>query len=174
MDSFLTAKGRRLIGWDEILEGGLADNAVVMSWRGTAGGIAAARASHDVVMTPSQPTYFDHYQTRNTAAEPLAIGGFNPIDSVYAYEPVPKELEPRFAKHILGAQAQIWTEYMEGPKNVEYMAFPRAAALAEALWTPANRKNFADLSSRLTTHLARLQALDVNFRRPDAPPRTIP
>ncbi|HEY7396318.1 MAG TPA: beta-N-acetylhexosaminidase [Gemmatimonadaceae bacterium] len=174
MDTFLTSKGRRLIGWDEILEGGLADNAVVMSWRGTAGGIAAARASHDVVMTPGQPTYFDHYQTRNTAAEPLAIGGFNPIDSVYAYEPVPKELEPQFAKHILGAQAQVWTEYMEGPKNVEYMAFPRAAALAEALWTPESRKSFADFSMRLTTHLARLQALDVNFRRPDAPPRTIP
>jgi hexosaminidase len=174
MDAFLTAKGRRLVGWDEILEGGLADNAVVMSWRGTAGGIAAARASHDVVMTPGQPTYFDHYQSRNTTAEPLAIGGFNPIDSVYAYEPVPKELEPQFAKHILGAQAQIWTEYMEGPKNVEYMAFPRAAALAEALWTPANRKNFADFSARLSPHLARLQALDVNFRRPDAPPRTVP
>ncbi|HEY9230053.1 MAG TPA: beta-N-acetylhexosaminidase, partial [Gemmatimonadaceae bacterium] len=97
MDAFLTSKGRRLVGWDEILEGGLADNAVVMSWRGTAGGIAAARASHDVVMTPGQPTYFDHYQSRNTGAEPLAIGGFNPIDSVYAYEPIPNELEPQFA-----------------------------------------------------------------------------
>ena len=174
MDAFLTSKGRRLVGWDEILEGGLADSAVVMSWRGTAGGIAAARASHDVVMTPGQPTYFDHYQSRNTAAEPLAIGGFNPIDAVYAYEPIPKELEPQFAKHILGAQAQLWTEYMEGPKNVEFMAFPRAAALAEALWTPADRKDFADFSARLTTHLERLQALDVNFRRPDLPARPVP
>ena len=173
MDTFLSSKGRRLVGWDEILEGGLAENAVVMSWRGTAGGIAAARASHDVVMTPGQPTYLDHYQTRNTGAEPLAIGGFNPIDSVYAYEPIPKELEPQFAKHVLGAQAQLWTEYMEGPKNVEYMAFPRAAALAEALWTAPDRKNFADFSVRLTRHLDRLQALDVNFRRPDAP-RTVP
>jgi hexosaminidase len=164
MDTFLTSKGRRLVGWDEILEGGLADSAVVMSWRGTAGGIAAARASHDVVMTPGQPTYFDHYQTRNTATEPLAIGGFNPIDSVYAYEPIPKELEPQFAKHILGAQAQLWTEYMEGPKNVEFMAFPRAAALAEALWTAPARKNFADFSARLTSHLDRLKALDVNYR----------
>ena len=174
MDAFLTSKGRRLVGWDEILEGGLADNAVVMSWRGTEGGIAAARASHDVVMTPNRPTYFDHYQSRDTAREPLAIGGFNPIDSVYAYEPIPKELEPQFAKHILGAQAQIWTEYIEGPKNVEYMAFPRAAALAEALWTAPERKSFADFSARLTPHLRRLDALDVNYRRPDTPPRVVP
>jgi hexosaminidase len=173
MDTFLTSKGRRLVGWDEILEGGLADSAVVMSWRGTAGGIAAARASHDVVMTPGQPTYFDHYQTRNTAVEPLAIGGFNPIDSVYAYEPIPKELEPQFAKHILGAQAQLWSEYMEGPKNVEYMAFPRAAALAEALWTAPARKSFADFSARLTPHLERLKALDVNYRPLDIS-RTVP
>jgi hexosaminidase len=174
MDSFLTSKGRRLVGWDEILEGGLADNAVVMSWRGITGGLAAARASHDVVMTPQKPTYFDHYQSRNTAGEPLAIGGFNPLDSVYAYEPIPPELEPQFAKHILGAQAQIWTEYIEGPKNVEFMAFPRAAALAEALWTAPARKNFADFSRRLEPHLERLQALDVKFRRPDAPPRPVP
>jgi hexosaminidase len=174
MDSFITSKGRRMIGWDEILEGGLAPNAVVMSWRGTAGGLAAARAGHDVVMTPGSHTYFDHYQSRNTELEPLAIGGFLPLDSTYAYDPVPAELEPQFVKHILGTQGQVWTEYIEGPKNVEYMAFPRVAALAEVLWTPRGRKNFVDFSVRLTRHLDRLEALDVNFRRPDSPPRSVP
>ncbi len=169
MDAFLTSKGRRLVGWDEILEGGLAPNAVVMSWRGTAGGIAAARANHDVVMTPGSHTYFDQFQSKNTAAEPLAIGGFLPIDTVYSYEPVPADLEPQFASHILGAQAQVWTEYIEGPKNVEYMAFPREAALAEVLWTSRARRDFANFSVRLTHHLARLNALDVNFRPLEGP-----
>jgi hexosaminidase len=165
MDAFLTAHHRRLVGWDEILEGGLAPNAVVMSWRGTAGGIAAARAGHDVVMAPGSYTYFDHYQSANTASEPLAIGGFLPIDSVYAFEPVPAELEPQFASHILGAQAQLWTEYLEGPKNVEYMAYPRLSALAEVLWTPRVERDFADFKARLPSHLARLDAMDVNYRR---------
>ena len=98
-----------------------------MSWRGTSGGLAAARADHDVVMTPGDYTYFDHYQSRNVAAEPLAIGGFLPLDSVYAYEPVPVGLEPQFVRHVLGAQGQVWTEYIPDPKAVEYMAFPRAA-----------------------------------------------
>ncbi len=169
MDKFLTSHGRRLIGWDEILEGGLAPNAAVMSWRGTQGGLAAARADHDVVMTPGSHTYFDHYQSRNTGLEPLAIGGFLPLDTVYAYEPVPAELEPQFAKHILGAQGQVWTEYIEGPKSVEYMAFPREAALAEVLWTAPAQRNFADFLARLTPHLARLQALDVNYRPPGDP-----
>jgi hexosaminidase len=164
MDAFLTAHGRRLIGWDEILEGGLAPNAVVMSWRGLQGGITAARAQHDVVMTPGGYTYFDHYQA-SADSEPLAIGGFLPIDSVYLYEPVPAELEPEYAKHILGAQAQVWTEYIEGPKQVEYMAYPRAAALAEVLWTPAVERNLADFKRRLVEHEGRLTALDVNYRR---------
>jgi hexosaminidase len=165
MDSFLTAHGRRLVGWDEILDGGLAPNAVVMSWRGTAGGIAASRAGHDVVMTPGSHTYFDHYQSAKTDSEPLAIGGFLPIDTVYSYEPVPAELEPQFVSHILGAQAQMWTEYIEGPKSVEYMAFPRLSALAEVLWTPRDRRDFGDFTKRLSVHLARLDALDVNYRR---------
>jgi hexosaminidase len=163
MDAFLTAHGRRLVGWDEILEGGLAPNAVVMSWRGIQGGIAAASQGHDVVMTPGSHTYFDHYQA-DRAVEPLAIGGFLPIDTVYSYEPVPAELAPAFIQHILGAQAQVWTEYIEGPKNVEYMAYPRMCALAEVLWTPRDKKDFADFSNRLTAHLARLDALDVNYR----------
>jgi hexosaminidase len=169
MDKFLTSHGRRLVGWDEILEGGLAPNAAVMSWRGTQGGLAAARAGHDVIMTPGDYTYFDHYQSRNTALEPLAIGGFLPLDSVYAYNPVPAELEPQYARHILGAQGQVWTEYIEGPKNVEYMAFPREAALAEALWTAPAHRDFAEFSARLTQHLRRLQALDVNYRPPGEP-----
>jgi hexosaminidase len=168
MDAFLTARGRRLVGWDEILEGGLAPNATVMSWRGIRGGLEAARAGHDVVMAPNSHTYLDYYQSQNTAAEPLAIGGFLPLERVYSYDPMPAELEPQFRKHVLGAQAQLWTEYMEGPKKVEYMAYPRLTALAEAVWTPAERKNYADYRARLDVHLRRLDALDVNYRKPDS------
>jgi hexosaminidase len=167
IDAFLTAKGRRLVGWDEILEGGLAPGATVMSWRGVKGGLAAARDGHDVVMTPTSHTYFDYYQTRDQQGEQLAIGGFLPLETVYAYEPVPAELEPQFVKHILGAQGQLWTEYLKTPKHVEYMAFPRACALAEVVWTPAAARNFADFSVRLTTHLQRLGIVDVNYRAPE-------
>jgi len=107
MDEFLTSRGRSLVGWDEILEGGLAPNAVVMSWRGTEGGIAAAQAGHDVVMTPGAYTYFDHYQSQDTVSEPLAIGGFLPLDSAYAYEPVPGALSPAEARHVLGEQGRV-------------------------------------------------------------------
>jgi hexosaminidase len=164
MDDFLTAHGRRMIGWDEILEGGLAPNAAVMSWRGISGGIAAARAGHDVVMAPGSYTYLDHYQALDHTREPLAIGGFLPLDTVYSYDPMPAELEPRFAKHVLGAQGQVWTEYIKGPKNVEYMAYPRMSALAEVLWTPLGRKDYANFLLRLTEQLQRLDALDVNYR----------
>jgi hexosaminidase len=164
MDTFLTERGRRLIGWDEILEGGLAPNATVMSWRGTAGGIAAARAGHDVVMAPTSHTYFDYYQSRDHSTEPRAFGGFLPLDTVYAYEPVPSELTPEQARHVLGAQAQHWTEYMRTPRHVEYMAFPRLSALSEVVWTPAASKDFADFRRRLDTHMARLAALGVSAR----------
>ena len=150
MSRFLEARGRALIGWDEILEGGtegLAPNAVVMSWRGMEGGIAAAQAGHDVVMTPTSNTYFDYYQSQNTAAEPLAIGGFLPLDTVYAFEPVPATLDSAQAAHILGTQGQIWTEYQRTPKNVEYMVFPRLIALAEVAWTPRELKNFGDFNA---------------------------
>ncbi|HEU4631197.1 MAG TPA: family 20 glycosylhydrolase, partial [Gemmatimonadaceae bacterium] len=167
MDDFLTAHGRRLVGWDEILEGGLAPNATVMSWRGTAGGIAAARAGHDVVMAPNGSTYLDHYQSRDVAREPMAIGGFLPLDSVYLYEPVPAELDAAAARHVLGAQAQLWTEYIPDPKQAEYMAYPRLAALAEVVWTPAAEKDLADFRRRLAVHLRRLDALDVRYRPPD-------
>ncbi len=125
MDQFLTAHGRRLIGWDEILEGGLAPGATVMSWRGEAGGIAAAHAKHDVVMAPNTWTYFDYYQSENRDAEPLAIGGYIPLEKAYGYDPIPEALSADEAKHILGTQAQLWTEYMPNPKHVEYMAYPR-------------------------------------------------
>ena len=164
MDVFLTAHKRRLVGWDEILEGGLAPGATVMSWRGTQGGIDAARAGHDVIMAPTSHTYLDYYQSQNTDGEPLAIGGFVPLQMVYSFEPVPAELEPQYRSHILGGQGQIWTEYMAGPKQVEYMAFPRLTALAEVLWTTPERKDYRDFLARLSVHLERLSALDVAFR----------
>ena len=166
MDTWLAARGRRLVGWDEILEGGLAPGATVMSWRGTKGGIEAARAGHDVVMAPQRPTYFDHSQTRDRAAEGTTIGGFNPIDSVYAFEPVPAELDSIAAKHVLGAQSQMWTEYVPDARRAEQMVFPRLSALSEVLWTPAAQRDFSDFTRRMATHEARLQALDVNYWRP--------
>jgi hexosaminidase len=166
MDAFLTSKGRRLVGWDEILEGGLAPNATVMSWRGTEGGIDAARAGHDVIMAPTSHTYLDYYQSRNTAGEPLAIGGFLPLETVYAFEPIPAELEATHHSRILGAQAQVWTEYLETPKHVEYMAFPRLTALAEVVWSPVGRRNYNDFLARLEDHLRRLAILDVAYRPP--------
>jgi hexosaminidase len=168
MDDFLVSHKRRLVGWDEILEGGLAENAVVMSWRGTKGGIAAARAKHDVIMAPTSHTYFDYYQSKDQTKEPLAIGGFVPLDVVYSFEPIPDELEPEYRQHVLGAQGQLWTEYMPNSKQVEYMAFPRISALAEVVWTPKERKDYNGFLDRLTQHLARLKVLDVNYRPLDS------
>ena len=167
MSQWLAARGRALVGWDEILEGGmegLAPNAVVMSWRGIEGGIAAAQAGHDVVMTPTSNTYFDYYQSADTLAEPLAIGGFLPLDSVYVYEPIPPALDSVQARHVLGTQGQIWTEYDATPKDVEYQVFPRLVALAEVAWTSRDQKNVGDFHARLERHLERLGVLDVNYR----------
>ena len=166
MDRFLTAQGRRLIGWDEILEGGLAPNATVMSWRGEAGGIAAANAGHDVIMSPESSTYLDHYQSQDTASEPIAIGGYLPLSKAYAYEPIPSELPAESVHYVLGAQAQIWTEYMPTPRHVEYMAFPRMSALAEAMWTQSINKAWPGFQTRLSEHLKRLDVLDVKYRSP--------
>jgi len=163
MDAFLTERGRRLVGWDEILEGGLATGAVVMSWRGTEGGIAAAKAGHDVVMAPTSFVYFDYYQSKSPT-EPLAIGGFLPVDKVYSFEPVPAGFSADEAKHILGAQGQVWSEYIPNPQHLEYMAFPRAIALAEVVWSQPDRKNFDDFRARMHTHEQRLKLLGVNFR----------
>jgi hexosaminidase len=165
IDRFLTARGRRLLGWDEILEGGLAPGATVMSWRGVQGGIAAARAGHDVVMTPTMFLYFDYYQG-DPASEPLAIGGSVPLELVYSYEPVPEALTPAQAKHILGAQGNMWTEYMPTTAQVEYMAFPRMLALAEVVWSPRDARDLARFKARLPDRLAELDQLGVNYRRP--------
>jgi hexosaminidase len=165
MDAFLTKKGRRLVGWDEILEGGLAPGATVMSWRGTAGAIAAAQAGHDVVMSPTGYAYFDAYQSADTASEPLAIGGFLPLDKVYSFEPVPTALSDDQAGHVLGAQGNIWTEYIPTPEHFEYMAFPRLLALAEVVWTAKNRRDLASFLDRMDIEEQRLRALGVNFRR---------
>ena len=167
MDAYLTSKGRRLLGWDEILEGGLAPGATVMSWRGIDGGIAAAKAGHDVVMAPGDWTYFDHYQSRFREQEPLAIGGYVPIQKVYGYEPVPDALTPEEAKHVLGAQCQLWSEYIPQPKQMEYMAFPRLCAMAEVDWSPKESRNYDDFLTRLPGELERLSILDVNYRKPD-------
>jgi hexosaminidase len=168
MDTFLAERGRRLIGWDEILEGGLAPGATVMSWRGIEGGIAAAKAGHDVVMAPNKYTYLDYYQA-DPAGEPLAIGGFLPLEKVYSYNPTPDVLTEKEQKHILGVQAQVWTEYIPNERQVEYMAYPRACALAEVGWTEPKKKDYDDFYQRLTMHVQRLKAMDVNFRPLDPP-----
>jgi hexosaminidase len=164
MDSFLTMHGRTLVGWDEILEGGLADNAVVMSWRGEAGGIEAARMGHDVVMVPTSHTYFDYYQA-DPAGEPLAIFGLTPLEQVYTYEPIPAEMTPEQARYVLGSQGQLWTEYIPAQDKLDYMAYPRLTALAEVLWSPRERDSYAGFLTRLRTHLRRLDGLGVNYRR---------
>ncbi|WP_299941716.1 beta-N-acetylhexosaminidase [uncultured Microbulbifer sp.] len=170
-DGFLSENGRRLIGWDEILEGGLAAGATVMSWRGDKGGIAAAKAGHDVVMADYNYTYFDYYQG-DKDEEPLAIGGFLPLEKVYNYNPIPRALSEAEARHILGAQGQLWTEYMKTPEHVEYMAFPRASALSEVLWLnqPEEQRDFDKFTDRLKVHAERLALMDINFRGLDSNP----
>jgi len=168
MDRWLASRGRRMVGWDEILEGGLAPGATVMSWRGTAGGIAAARSGHDVIMTPTSHTYLDYYQSRDRDKEPHGIGGYLPLRQVYSFEPIPDALTATEAKRVLGSQGQLWTEYIRTPEHVEYMAWPRGCALAEVLWSPADARDYPDFRKRLDAHLKRLAAMKVNFRAPDA------
>ena len=165
IERFLTSKNRRLIGWDEILEGGLAPEATVMSWRGTSGGVAAARQGHDVIMSPNSPLYFDHYQG-DARFEPLAFGGFNPLERVYAYEPVPDSLTAAEAVHILGAQANLWTEYLKTPAAVEYMVWPRALALAELTWSSKEARDWQSFMARLPDAFRALDKLNVNYRIP--------
>jgi hexosaminidase len=187
-DDWLTARGRRLIGWDEILEGGsraqgigapggeatgtsLGPGAAVSSWRGYAGGITAARAGHDVVMCPEQQVYLDHRQDGGPD-EPVPIGYVRTLEDVFRFEPVPPELTPDEARHVLGAQANVWTEATEDPARVDYQTFPRLAAFAEVAWSrlpaPAER-DFADFAHRMTAHYARLDALGVGYRPPSGP-----
>ncbi|MFE1926086.1 beta-N-acetylhexosaminidase [Streptomyces asoensis] len=170
-DRWLTARGRRLIGWDEILEGGLAEGAAVSSWRGYAGGIAAARAGHDVVMCPEQHVYLDHRQ-HGGADEPVPIGFVRTLEDVYRFEPVPAELTHREARRVLGTQANLWTEVMEDHTRVDYQAFPRLAAFAEVAWSalPAPReRDFAGFERRMRSHYGRLDALGVGYRPPAGP-----
>lgn len=165
METYLNSKGRKLIGWDEILEGGLAPDATVMSWRGEKGGIEAANSGHDVIMTPGSHLYFDAYQT-NPIGQPEAIGGYLPLPKVYAYQPRSKEINSDKQKHVLGVQANLWTEYMPTTNQVEYMAFPRALALSEVAWTPEQNKNWNDFQLRLQKHYLLLQRLNVNYYAP--------
>ena len=153
IEKYLNSKGRSMIGWDEILEGGLAPNASVMSWRGEKGGIEAASQKHEVVMTPTTYVYLDYSQTKKE--DSVVIGGFLPLKKVYNYEPLPTELKAEDHKYILGAQANVWTEYMRYPKKVEYMIFPRATALSEVFWSPASKKNYDDFVKRLGTQYKR-------------------
>ncbi len=162
IEKFMNSKGVPIIGWDEILEGGLAPNATVMSWQGIAGGIAAARAGHDVIMTPNSHLYFDYYQN-TPEAEPRAIGGFITTKRVYGYEPIPEALTAEEGKHILGVQGNLWTEYILHFSGVEYMTLPRMMAVAEVGWTPQEMKNWDDFSRRLSVNSKRLAAMGANY-----------
>ena len=164
IEKFINSKERILLGWDEILEGGLPPKATVMSWRGIQGGIDASKQGHDVVMSPVNPCYFDFYQGPKEE-EPLAIGGFNPLQKVYEYNPVPKEIDAEAAKHILGAQANLWTEYVPNIKHAQYMTFPRIAAMAEALWSPKEVKNWDDFYRRIQTFTKRYDQMGINYAK---------
>jgi len=166
MEKYLNAHGRKLIGWDEILEGGLAPEATVMSWRGTEGGIKAARMGHDVVMSPNSHCYFDHYQA-DPDGEPLAIGGLTTLEDVYQYNPTPTELTEEEARHILGAQANLWTEYIASPEHLEYMVLPRMCALSEVVWTDPKKHNFIGFKQRLKVWLIKMEQLNYNYRAMD-------
>ncbi|MYT22087.1 family 20 glycosylhydrolase, partial [Streptomyces sp. SID7760] len=170
-DGWLAERGRRLIGWDEILEGGLAPGAAVSSWRGYAGGIAAAEAGHDVVMCPEQHVYLDHRQAGGPN-EPMPIGYVRTLEDVYRFEPVPPKLSPEAASRVLGAQANVWTEVMENQSRVDYQVFPRLAAFAEVVWSrlpEPGERDYADFEARMGAHYRRLDALGVDYRRPGGP-----
>ncbi len=166
MEKFLRSKGKRTIGWDEILEGGLAPNAIVMSWRGEGGGIAAAKQKHEVIMTPTEYCYFD-YNQGDAKREPPNIGGFIPLEKVYDYNPIPGELTSDEQKYVLGAQGNLWTEYISTPQHLEYMTFPRLLALSEVVWSPLESKDYASFRQRLLYHFGRLERQDVNYRIPE-------
>ena len=153
MEKYINSKGKSIIGWDEILEGGLAPNATVMSWRGEKGGIEAAKQNHDVIMTPTTYVYFDYSQTKKD--DSLVIGGFLPLDKVYGYEPIPAELPAEQAKFVLGGQCNLWSEYIANPSKAEYMLFPRMTALSEVLWSPKAKKDYTDFQRRLQTQYKR-------------------
>ncbi len=162
IEKYLNSKGRQIIGWDEILEGGLAPNATVMSWRGVSGAIEAAKQGHKVVMTPTSHCYFDYYQSENEG-EPLAIGGYLPLEKVYSFDPVPAELTETEASYVLGAQGNIWTEYLPSAELVEYMAFPRILAMSEIDWTAPEQKDYPSFVKGVEGIFSRLDALNINY-----------
>lgn len=163
---YLNTIGKRLVGWDEILDGGAPAGSTIMAWRSAEKGIEAARAGHDVVMCPMTHCYFDHYQA-DPAGEPKAIGGFSPLDKVYAFEPIPDGLPAELQDRIVGAQANVWTEYMPDSDHVEYMTFPRLCALAEVLWSPRSMRLWDNFAARLRSHIKRLDKIGVKYRRSD-------
>ncbi len=167
IERFLSAHGRRLIGWDEILDGGIAPGATAQVWRGFEYGIAGIRSGHDVVMSPTSHCYFDYYQG-DASSEPKAIGGLIPLEKVYAFEPVPPVLSPEEAEHVLGAQANLWTEWITNPRYLEYMLLPRLCALSEVVWTPAAQRDYDDFTRRMAAHYPRLEAAGINVRVPPA------
>jgi len=162
MEKFINKKGKRMVGWDEILEGGLAPNATVMSWRGTEGGIAASKQGHDVIICPVTHCYFDYSQQEK---EKIDIDGatVTTTEKVYEFEPVPEELNEEEAKHVLGAQGNLWTEHIPTVERAEEMLYPRACALSEKLWSPKNCSNFENFEKRLETHLKRLDILNIKY-----------
>ena len=168
IEKFVNSKGRSIIGWDEILEGGIAPNATIMSWRGEDGGIAAAKQNHDVIMTPGGGgLYFDHKQSKNPD-EPLNIGGFTPLSKTYSYDPLPASLNATQQKYIIGVQANVWTEYISTEAKVGYMLLPRMLALAEIAWSKKEHKNYTDFAeTRLPWHLAKIDAGEMDFRVPE-------
>jgi hexosaminidase len=161
IEKYVNSKGRKIIGWDEILQGGIAPNATIMSWRGESGGIAAAQQHHDVIMTPGKYVYFDHAQIKNE--DSVTIGGYLPIDTVYNYEPVPKELKADEAKYVLGAQGNVWTEYIGNQSKLEYMIFPRMSALSEVLWSPKDLRDWNDFDKRLPVMIKRYDLWGTNY-----------
>jgi hexosaminidase len=164
MEQYLVSRGKKLIGWDEILEGGLAPEATVMSWRGMKGGLEAARQNHNVVMTPEGSCYLNLYQG-DPELEPVAWGGFLPLNKVYAFDPVPEELTPDEAKHIIGAQGCLWTEYIETPGMIEYMILPRLSAIAEVVWTDKALRDWDGFRERMVAQYARYDAMGVNYAK---------
>lgn len=163
MEKYINGKGKTLIGWDEILEGGLAPNAWVMSWRGEKGGIEAAKQHHNVIMTPTTYVYFDYAQSKKE--DSVTIGGFIDLEKVYNYEPIPKELTAEESKFIVGAQANLWTEYVSNPAKVEYMVFPRMTALSEVLWSPAASKDWPGFQKKLQTQFKRYDQWGANYHK---------
>ncbi len=163
IETYLNSKGRKIVGWDEILEGNINPSATIMSWRGEKGGIAAAKEKHYVIMTPDTYVYLDHSQTRNE--DSVTIGNYLPVEKVYSFEPVPSSLSAEESKYIMGGQGNVWTEYMSNPSKLEYMIFPRMSALSEALWTPKDRRSWTDFEKRIPFLMKRYDFWGVNYSK---------